>query len=125
MLKFNWQASLKFEAMRFKTAIDEFAPNIVHVHNFFPLLTPSVYDACREVGVPVIQSLHHYRTICPGALLMRDGQPCEDCLGGSPYQAVFHGCYRGLRLGSLAVARMVGVHWKKGPGGPRGTVSSP
>ncbi len=84
MLKFNWQASLKFEAMRFKTAIDEFAPNIVHVHNFFPLLTPSVYDACREAGVPVIQSLHHYRTICPGALLMRDGHPRGHIATGGP-----------------------------------------
>src|SRR3989339_613797 len=41
--------------------------DIAHIHNFFPLLTPSIYDACIEAGVPVVHTLHHYRTICPGA----------------------------------------------------------
>jgi hypothetical protein len=48
--------------------IAEFAPAVVHVHNSFPLLSPSVYDACRAAGVAVVQTLH-YRTICAGALL--------------------------------------------------------
>jgi len=90
--------------------INETRPDVVHVHNFFPLLSPSVYDACREAKVPVVQTLHNYRTICPGALLMRDGKPCDDCIQGTPYQAVLHGCYRGSRLGSLASARMVDYH---------------
>jgi hypothetical protein len=94
--------------------IASFAPDIVHVHNFFPLLTPAVYDACRDAGVPVVQTLHNYRTICAAALLMRDGKPCEDCIRGTPYQAVFHGCYRGSRLGSLAVARMIATHRYRG-----------
>jgi glycosyltransferase involved in cell wall biosynthesis len=93
--------------------VHEFSPDIVHVHNFFPLLTPAAYDAILEAGVPVVQTLHNYRTICAGALLMRAGKPCEDCVQGSPYQAVIHGCYRGSRLGSLAVARMVNYHRKK------------
>src|SRR5229473_4487268 len=59
--------------------IAEFAPAVVHVHNFFPLLSPSVYDACRAAGVAVVQTLHNYRTICAGALLTRDGHACEDC----------------------------------------------
>lgn len=89
-------------------------PDVVHVHNFFPLLTPAIYDACRQAGTPVVQTLHNYRTICPGALLMRDGKPCEDCIQGTPYHAVLHGCYRGSRLGSLAVARMVDAHRRWG-----------
>ncbi len=93
--------------------IAEFAPDLVHVHNFFPLLTPAIYDACRAAGVPVVQSLHNFRTICAGALLMRDGKPCEDCIGGTPYQAVLHGCYRGSRLASLMVARMVATHQRQ------------
>lgn len=93
--------------------IKRFSPNVVHVHNFFPLLTPAVYDACRDAGVPVVQTLHNYRIICPQGMLMRNGRPCEDCLSGSPYQAVLHGCYQGSRSGSLAVARMVDVHRKK------------
>ncbi len=94
--------------------IAEFAPAVVHVHNFFPLLSPSIYDACRAAGVAVVQTLHNYRTICAGALLTRDGHPCEDCIGASPYQAVLHGCYRGSRIGSLAVARMVDTHRRRG-----------
>lgn len=101
----------RWEAVRI---IEKTRPDVVHVHNFFPLLTPSVYDACREARVPVVQTLHNYRTICPGALLMRDGKPCEDCIQGTAYQAVLHGCYRGSRLGSLAVARMVDTHRRWG-----------
>jgi glycosyltransferase involved in cell wall biosynthesis len=95
-------------------AIAEFGPTIVHVHNFFPLLSPSIYDACQAAGVAVVQTLHNYRAICPGALLSRAGHPCELCITGSPYQGAFHGCYRGSRLGSLAVARMVDMHRRRG-----------
>ena len=96
-----------------KRIIKETRPDILHVHNFFPLLTPSVYDACKEENLPVVQTLHNYRTICAGALLMRDGKPCEDCVQGSPYQAVLHGCYRGSKWGSLAVARMIDTHQRQ------------
>ena len=89
-------------------------PALVHIHNFFPLLSPSLYDACRDAGVAVVQTLHNYRLICPGATLRRDGRVCEDCVTGSAYQAALHGCYRGSRLGSLAVARMVERHRRLG-----------
>ena len=94
--------------------IGEFRPTVAHIHNFFPILSPSIYDACRAAGVAIVQTLHNYRLICAGALLTRDGHPCEDCIGGSPYQAVVHGCYRGSRIGSLAVARMVDIHRRRG-----------
>ena len=94
--------------------IAAFRPDIVHVHNFFPLLSPSVYDACRDAGVAVVQTLHNYRLICPGGLLMRGGRPCEDCVGASPWRAVLHRCYRGSALGSAAVARMVDTHRRRG-----------
>ena len=85
-------------------------PDVIHVHNFFPLLSPSIYDACLEAGVPVVQTLHNYRTMCPGALLMRDGVICEKCITGSAYQSVLHGCYRGSVVGTFAVARMIEKH---------------
>jgi glycosyltransferase involved in cell wall biosynthesis len=110
-----WQAPYSRSARDdLAPVIAEFAPAIVHVHNFFPLLSPSVYDACRAAGVAVVQTLHNYRTICPGGLLMRAGHPCEDCIGASPYQAALHACYRGSRIGSLAVARMVDTHRRRG-----------
>jgi glycosyltransferase involved in cell wall biosynthesis len=85
-------------------------PDVAHVHNFFPVLTPAVYDACREAGVPVVQTLHNYRTLCANALLMRDGRICERCVQGSPYWGAYHGCYRSSRLGSLVVAHSVAYH---------------
>jgi len=91
-----------------------FRPDVVHVHNFFPQISPSIYDACLDEGVPVVQTLHNYRLICPGAMLMRDGKICEQCIAGSPYQAVWYGCYRGSNLGSLVVAHMVAQHRKQG-----------
>lgn len=106
-----WQAPYSRESRDVMAGvIAEFGPDVVHVHNFFPLLTPAIYDACRDAGVPVVQTLHNYRTICAGALLMRGGRVCENCIGGSPYRAALHGCYRNSRLASLAVARMVDSH---------------
>jgi glycosyltransferase involved in cell wall biosynthesis len=85
-------------------------PDIVHVHNFFPLLTPAVLDACRNAEVPVVLTLHNYRLLCAGAMLIRDGKPCELCITGSTLNAVRHRCYRDSYPGSLAVAWMVGLH---------------
>lgn len=89
-------------------------PDVVHVHNFFPLLTPAIYDASREHGVPVVQTLHNYRLICAGALLLRNGVVCEKCVGRSPYWGVAHRCYRGSVPGSLAVAHMIDTHRRRG-----------
>jgi len=94
--------------------LQRFKPDVVHVHNFFPQISPSIYDACLEEGVPVVQTLHNYRLICPGAMLMRQGNICEQCITGSPYQAAWYGCYRGSKLGSLVVAHMVAQHRKQG-----------
>ncbi len=97
-----------------KGKLQRFKPDVVHVHNFFPQISPSIYDACLEAGVPVVQTLHNYRLICPGAMLMRDGKICEQCITGSPYQAAWYGCYRGSKLGSLVVGHMVAEHRHKG-----------
>jgi len=91
----------------------QFQPDIVHVHNFFPQISPSIYDACLGLGIPVVQTLHNFRLICPGALLLRDGKVCELCIKGSPYQAAKYGCYRHSKAGSLVVAHMVAKHRKQ------------
>ena len=95
--------------------ITSFRPAIVHVHNFFPLLSPSVYYACRKAGVPVVQTLHNYRLLCPNAMLFRAGKPCELCLKSKlPWPGALHGCYRGSYAASAIVATMISVHrlWK-------------
>lgn len=85
--------------------------NIVHLHNFFPLISPSVYYAAKAQGVAIVQTLHNYRLVCPNALFFRDGQVCEDCLGKFvPYPGVLHGCYRNNRAESAATASMLTVH---------------
>jgi glycosyltransferase involved in cell wall biosynthesis len=94
-----------------REAIRGFAPELVHVHNFFPLLSPSVYDACERESVPVVQTLHNFRLICPNALLYRNGRPCELCVGHSvPWPGVLHACYRDSYLGSTALAAMISAH---------------
>lgn len=88
--------------------LDDRPVDIVHVHNSFPLLSPSIYGAARQSGAAVVQTIHNYRPLCPAATLFRDGKPCEDCVGRLlPVPAVVHGCYRGSRLQTLPVALML------------------
>jgi len=92
--------------------------DILHVQNFFPLWSPSVYYAAARNLVPVVQTLRNYRLLCVNSLLFRDQHVCEECLGRLPWRGVVHGCYRGSRNASAAVAGMVSVHrlagtWRK------------
>jgi glycosyltransferase involved in cell wall biosynthesis len=81
------------------------------VHNFFPLISPAVDHAAQAEGCAVVQTLHNYRTACPAGTFYRDGRVCEDCLGRTvPWPGVLHGCYRGSRAGSAAVATMIAGH---------------
>ena len=82
-------------------------PDIAHFHNTFPLISPSAYAACHDNGVPVVQTLHNYRLICPGGLLLRDGHPCEDCVGTNLFPALRHRCYRGSLPATAAVVWML------------------
>jgi glycosyltransferase involved in cell wall biosynthesis len=86
-------------------------PQLLHVHNTFPLISPSVYYAAGAAGLPVVQTLHNYRLFCPVAVCFRDGHVCTDCLGRSvPWPAVRHACYRDSRLASATVATMLSIH---------------
>ncbi|WP_244480068.1 glycosyltransferase family 4 protein [Methylobacterium sp. Leaf465] len=95
-------------------AVRAFRPDVVHAHNVFPQVSPGMHAAVRAEGVATVQTLHNFRVTCANGILMRESRPCEDCVTGSPYQAVRHACYRGSRLGSLAVARMIDVHRRAG-----------
>ncbi|MBE9034022.1 glycosyltransferase family 4 protein [aff. Roholtiella sp. LEGE 12411] len=91
--------------------IIHFRPDIVHVHNFFPLLSPSIYDACHKHGVPVVQTLHNYRLACPKAMPFRNGKVCEDCIGELiPWPSIVYGCYRNSRVQSSVVTAMITWH---------------
>ena len=96
-------------------ALHEHRPDVVHVHNTFPLLSPAVLYACRAAAVPVVVTLHNYRLACASGTFFRDGTICHDCAHGPPAPAVLHGCYLGSRAATLPAALAITAHrpaWK-------------
>jgi glycosyltransferase involved in cell wall biosynthesis len=70
----------------------EFKPDIVHIHNLFPLISPSILPVCRKAGIPVVMTVHNYRLVCPNGLHMTHGQICEKCSGGKEWWCVIRNC---------------------------------
>ena len=97
-----------------RALIKEHHINLVHVHNTLLVISPSVYNAARSLGVPVVQTIHNYRLLCPNALFLRDGQICQDCLSHGLRQSVRHACYRGSRSQTLIVSLMLAYHRRRG-----------
>ncbi|MCC8138951.1 MAG: glycosyltransferase family 4 protein [Lachnospiraceae bacterium] len=101
-----------------KRLIREKEIDIVHVHNTLNLISPSVYYAAFSCGVPVVQTVHNFRLLCPDATFYRDGHICEDCVEHGLGCALRHSCYRGSRLQTLAcvvstkIHRMLGTYGK-------------
>lgn len=97
---------------RLRRLLAEHTPDLVHFHNTFPLISPAAYVTCRRAGVPVVQTLHNYRLICPNALLFRDGHPCEDCVprAAAAWPGILHACYRNSRPQTAVVSAMLAVH---------------
>jgi glycosyltransferase involved in cell wall biosynthesis len=92
-------------------AIRQFSPDVVHVHNVFPIISPAVYYACRSCQVPVVQTLHNYRLACCNGQFLRNDSVCEVCLRrGSRWPGALYGCYRGSRLVSALISATVAVH---------------
>lgn len=91
-------------------AIRSAKPDVVHVHNFFPILSPAVFDACATEGVGAVLTLHNFRIACANGLLLRDRKPCEDCIGRAPWRAIAHRCYRHSVAASAAAAAMIAWH---------------
>jgi glycosyltransferase involved in cell wall biosynthesis len=102
-----WSQRSRSEVRR---VIRHVRPDVVHVHNTFSMLSPSIYGACKAEGVPVVQTLHNFRFFCPGALFLRDGKPCEECLDKSLMQSVRHRCYRGSLAATATLASMLALH---------------
>ncbi len=88
----------------------KFKPDVIHVHNTFPLISPSVYWVPNLTGIPIIQTLHNFRLLCPEAMFLREGKVCEDCLGVLPWRAILHGCYRGSTLQSAVLTSLLTFH---------------
>ena len=98
-------------ALQMKEKIARFRPDLVHIHNFFPRLSPSIHRACFRAHIPVVQTLHNFRLLCPAATLQRNGKVCEDCLEKCiPWPSIRHACYRHSRAASAAVTNMLSIH---------------
>ena len=91
---------------------------VVHVHNTLNLISPAVYYAARAMKIPIVQTVHNFRLLCPGATFYRDGHICEDCVEHGLKCAVKHSCYRGSTTQTLVCVmstwfhRMTGIHGK-------------
>lgn len=92
--------------------------DVVHVHNYFPIISPAIFWACKSAAVPVVHTLHNFRAICPTAILSVDGNVCEKSVLGSSFWALSKRVYRGSFVGTLFLVLMIEVHkcigtWRK------------
>lgn len=99
-----------FAAKKIGQAVETIHPEVVHVHNTFPLLSPSIFHSIGHRAARVL-TLHNYRLFCPAAIPMRAGRACTDCLDShSVWPSLQHGCYRNSRLATLPLAANVALH---------------
>lgn len=100
-----------------RALLREKRPDVLHLHNPYPLLSPWVVRTAHACGVPVVQTVHNYRHICANGVFFRDGNICTECSGrvlGFP--SVVHACYRGSRAQSAVMATTLAVHrptWRR------------
>jgi glycosyltransferase involved in cell wall biosynthesis len=86
-------------------------PDVFHLHNPYPLLSPWVVRTAHDAGVPVVQTIHNYRHVCMAATFLRDGHVCHDCVGRRvPTPGVRYRCYRGSAAQSAVMATTLTVH---------------
>src|ERR1700716_1552996 len=87
-----------------------FQPDVIHVHNTLPLTSPSLYWIPARRNVPVVQTLHNFRLLCPQAMLLRAGKMCEGCIGKVPWRAITRKCYRESAVQSAVLSGMLVAH---------------
>ncbi len=107
--KFQTAATAPFnfiQAERVRKVVKEWGADVVHIHNFHPLLSPSVHVGASRAGAAVIQTLHNFRTVCAGSLLLREGHICEKCIPRSSLWGIYHRCYKSSLPGSISTVLM-------------------
>jgi glycosyltransferase involved in cell wall biosynthesis len=94
-----------------RALIERERPDLLHLHNPYPLLSPWVVRTAHGRGVPVIQTVHNYRQVCAPGLYFRDGHICTECRGKAfPFPAIAHACYRDSKAQSTIMATTLAVH---------------
>lgn len=88
--------------------------DIVHCHNIVPLIGFSTYLAASKNNIPVVQSLHNYRYLCPGGTFVRNGNICRVCIKSGLNNALKYGCYRNSKIQTFFLVIALKIHRKKG-----------
>ena len=95
----------------FRRTLESFRPDVVHLHNLYPLISPSIIRTAHAADVPVVQTVHNFRHVCASGIFFRDGRVCEDCHGRVvPWPAIAHACYRGSRAQTAIMATSLVAH---------------
>lgn len=102
-----WSRQTTTEVAR---ACEAFEPDVIHAHNTFPLISPSLYWEASRSGIPIVQTLHNFRLLCPQATFLRQGKICEDCLGKGTWRSVGRKCYRDSHAQSAVLSGMLSLH---------------
>lgn len=97
---------------QFEALLEKEKPSIVHVHNTFVMISPSIFSACHKRGIPVVHTLHNYRLLCPTGTFYRDGRVCEECVEKSLWSGIWHACYHKSMATTAVVAGMIAAHRK-------------
>ena len=100
----------RYSAQEVDRTCQRFMPDLIHVHNTFPLISPSLYWIAAKRNIPVVQTLHNFRLLCPQAIFLRDGKICEDCIGRLPWRAVTRKCYRASATQTTVLVSMLAAH---------------
>ena len=95
-----------FAYRKLKALIKQHKPDIMHVHNYWYQLSPSIFKAAYDNNVPSVITLHNYRLLCPGVLFLRNGKPCEDCMTKNPIRSIFFRCHSNSLLKSFLSYRL-------------------
>lgn len=110
-LRLAFETIYSFKTVKeIKKVIRENKIDIVHVHNTFPLISPSVYSAANDCGIKVVQTIHNFRLLCPAATFTCNGGICEKCLSGGLKFSVKNKCYRNSRVHTFIVALMLKIN---------------
>ncbi len=105
LLKDIYWSKPSYQAIR--KLIDEEKPDIAHFHNTFFLISPSAYDACYDAKIPIVQTVHNYRFLCPIGTFYRKGQICEDCLQNGKISSVINKCWKDSYFYSLVLSKIL------------------
>jgi glycosyltransferase involved in cell wall biosynthesis len=100
-------------AIAFKQLLLKEKPDVCHVHNVFSIITPVIFSVCKELNVPVVQTLHNYRLLCTNTLFFRNGHVCELCMGKSLYNSIKYKCFRDSYLMTGLMADSIQFHRNK------------